>query len=255
MKTIAIIAAGGKGKRIEGVHPDFVPSRLTQRGARMGTPREGKLPKQFLMLKDKPILAHTIDKFERCELIDEIISVVPEDYLEYCSQAIVDKYGFKKARKVICGGKDRQDSVHSGLKACPNNTSIVVIHDGVRPLISVDKISESVKMCQEKKSAGSIGAVVLAVPVKETVKRVEHDSIITTLDREKLWLTQTPQTFEYKLILDAYEKAKENNFTGTDDSALVERLGYEVTILEGDYRNIKITTIEDLQVAEKLLEI
>ena len=237
MKTIAIIAAGGQGKRIEGVHA------------------AGKLPKQFLMLKDKPLLAHTVDKFERCELIDEIILVVPEDYLNYCSQSIVDKYGFNKVRKVIPGGKERQDSVHSGLKACPNNTSIVVIHDGVRPLISPDKISESIKMCREKKSAGSIGAVVLAVPVKETVKRVEQGNIITTLDREKLWLTQTPQTFEYKLILDAYEKAEEDNFTGTDDSALVERLGHEVTILEGDYRNIKITTREDLQVAEKLLEV
>lgn len=232
MKTIAIIAAGGQGKRIE--------SRLWR--------DEGKPPKQFLMLKDKPILAHTVDKFERCELVDEIILVVPEDYLEYCSQAIVDKYGFKKVRKVICGGKERQDSVYSGLKACPNNTSIVVIHDGVRPLISPDKISESIKICREKK------AVVLAVPIKETVKRVEHGNIIITLDREKLWLTQTPQTFEYKLILEAHEKAKENNFMGTDDSALVERLGYEVTILEGDYRNIKITTAEDLTIAEQFLK-
>jgi 2-C-methyl-D-erythritol 4-phosphate cytidylyltransferase len=225
MKTIAIIAAGGQGKRIE-----------------------GKLPKQFLMLKDKPILAHTVGKFERCELIEEIILVVPEDYLEYCSQAIVDKYGFKKVRKVVCGGKERQDSVYSGLKACPSDTSIVVIHDGVRPFISPDKISESVEMCQEKR------AVVLAVPVKETVKRVAHSNIITTLDREKLWLTQTPQTFEYKLILNAYKKAEEDNFVGTDDSALVERLGYEVTILEGDYKNIKITTTEDLMIAEKILE-
>lgn len=233
MKTIAIIAAGGQGKRIE--------SRLWR--------DEGKIPKQFLMLKDKPILAHTIDKFERCELIDEIILVVPEDYSNYCSQTIVDKYGFNKVRKVIPGGKERQDSVWSGLKACPNNTSIVVIHDGVRPLIPIDKISESIKICQEK------NAVVLAVPVKETVKRVEHDSIITTLDRSKLWLTQTPQTFEFKLILDAYEKAKENSFTGTDDSVLVERLGYEVTILEGSYKNIKITTAEDLTIAEKFLEV
>jgi 2-C-methyl-D-erythritol 4-phosphate cytidylyltransferase len=225
MKTIAIIAAGGQGKRIE-----------------------GKLPKQFLMLKDKPILAHTVDKFERCELIDEIILVVPEDYLAYCSQAIVDKYNFKKVRKVICGGDERQDSVYLGLKACPNNTSIVVIHDGVRPLISPDKISESIKICGEKR------AVVLAVPVKDTVKRVEQNHILTTLDRNKLWLTQTPQTFEYKLILDAYKKAEEDNFVGTDDSALVERLGYEVTILEGDYKNIKITTVEDLMIAEKLLE-
>lgn len=225
MKTIAIIVAGGQGKRIE-----------------------GKLPKQFLMLKDKPILAHTVEKFEQCELVNEIILAVPEDYLEYSSQAIVDKYGFKKVRRVVCGGKERQDSVYAGLKACSNNTSIVVIHDGVRPLISPDKISESIKICQEK------NAVVLAVPIKETVKRVEYGNIITTLDRAKLWLTQTPQTFEYKFILDAYQKAEKDNFVGTDDSALVERLGYEVTILEGDYRNIKITTAEDLIIAEKILE-
>jgi 2-C-methyl-D-erythritol 4-phosphate cytidylyltransferase len=229
MKTIAIVAAGGQGKRIEGIDP------------------QAKLPKQFLMLKDKPILAHTVDKFERCELIDEIILVVPENYLEYCSQKVVDKYGFKKVRKVISGGKERQDSVHSGLEACPNNTSIVLIHDGVRPLISPDKICQSINICKEKK------AVVLAVPVKETVKRVEHGNIITTLDREKLWLTQTPQTFEYKLILEAYKKAKEDNFMGTDDSALVERLGHEVTILEGDCKNIKITTAEDLTIAELFL--
>lgn len=235
MKTIAIIAAGGQGKRIAGVHPE-------------GIHPEGKLPKQFLMLKDKPILAHTVDKFERCGLINEIILVVPQDYLGYCSRAIVDQYGFNKVRKVICGGKERQDSVYLGLKACPNNASIVVIHDGVRPLISSDKISESIKICEEKR------AVVLAVPVKDTVKKVEQNHIVITLDRSKLWLTQTPQTFEYKLILDAYKKAEEDNFVGTDDSALVERLGYEVTILEGDYKNIKITTAEDLTIAEKLLE-
>jgi 2-C-methyl-D-erythritol 4-phosphate cytidylyltransferase len=241
MKTIAIIAAGGLGKRITATDSDSVPTGLS--------PRERKLPKQFLMLKDRPVLAHTVDKFEKCELVDEVILAIPEDYLGYCSQAIVDKYGFKKVRKVVCGGKERQESVHSALKACPNNTSIVVIHDGVRPLVPVDKISESIKMCRDKR------AVVLAVPVKETVKRVEKGSIMTTLDRGKLWLTQTPQTFEYKLILDAYEKAKENNFTGTDDSILVERLGHEIAILEGDYRNIKITTAEDLAVAEKLLEV
>jgi len=230
MKTIAIIAAGGQGKRI------------------IAADSERKLPKQFLMLKDKPVLAHTVEKFERCELVDEIVVAVPEDYLGYCSQAIVDKYGFRKVRKVICGGEERQDSVYLGLKACPNNTSIVVIHDGVRPLISVDRISESIKICQEKK------AVVVAVPVKETVKRVEQGNIVTTLERSRLWFTQTPQTFEYKLILDAYGRAEEDNSVGTDDSVLVERLGHEVTILEGDYRNIKITTMEDLHAAEKLLE-
>lgn len=233
MKAVGIIVAGGVGKRIVGDS---------------ATGGEGNLPKQFLLLGDKPILAHTIDKFERCELIDEILLVVPKDYPEYCSQTIVNKYSFKKIRRIVCGGKERQDSVYLGLKACPKSTSIVVIHDGVRPLISPEKISESIKLCKQKK------AVILAIPAKETIKRVEGGSVITTLDRKKLWLVQTPQVFEYKLILDAYEKAREDDFTATDDSILVERLGHEIVVLEGEYDNIKITTAEDLAIAERLLE-
>ena len=232
MKAVAIIAAGGVGKRILGDH---------------ATGGEGNLPKQFLVLGDKPILAHTIDKFERCELIDEIILIVPGDYLGYCSQAIVDKYSFKKIKRIVCGGKERQDSVYLGLKACSNNTDIVAIHDGVRPFISPEKISESIKLCQQKK------AVILAVPLKDTIKRVEGGSVVTTLDRKKVWLVQTPQVFEYRLILDAYEKAKEDSFSGTDDSVLAERLGHEVAVLEGEYENIKITTAEDLAIAERSL--
>jgi len=233
LKAVAIIAAGGGGKRILG-------------DPAMGG--EGNLPKQFLVLGDKPILVHTIDKFERCQLIDEIILVAPEDYLGYCSQAITDKYSFKKIKRIVCGGKERQDSVYLGLKACSNNTDIVAIHDGVRPLISPEKISESIKLCQQKK------AVILAVPLKDTIKRVEDGSVVTTLDRKKLWLVQTPQVFEYRLILDAYEKAREDGFIGTDDSVLVERLGHEVTVLEGEYENIKITTAEDLAIAERSLD-
>jgi 2-C-methyl-D-erythritol 4-phosphate cytidylyltransferase len=226
MKNVAIIVAGGLGKRIE-----------------------GNLPKQFLTLGGKPILAHTIEKFQRCDLVDEIILVVPEDHLGYCSQTIVEGYSFDKIRRIVCGGKERQDSVYQGLKACSNSTSLVVIHDGVRPLISVEKISESIELCRNKK------AVIVAVPVKDTIKRVVDSSVIATLDRTKLWLVQTPQVFEYKLIWDAYEKAIGENFIGTDDSALVERLGCEVAVLEGEYNNIKITTKEDLIMAEKLLEI
>jgi 2-C-methyl-D-erythritol 4-phosphate cytidylyltransferase len=224
LKTVAIIVAAGAGKRIE-----------------------GDLPKQFLTLGDKPILAHTIEKFESCELIDEIILVVPEDYLSYCSQAIVDKFSFRKIKKIVCGGKERQDSVYLGLKACPGGTFIVAIHDGVRPFISSEKISESIELCRKNK------AVILTVSPKETIKRVADGSVVTTLDRNKLCLVQTPQVFEYELILDAHQKAKEDGFLGTDDSALVERLGHQVTILEGDYQNIKITTAADLAVAERLL--
>ncbi|KPL00177.1 MAG: hypothetical protein AMJ91_05155 [candidate division Zixibacteria bacterium SM23_73_3] len=233
MKVVGIIVAGGVGKRVFG--------DLAAEG-------KGDLPKQFLTLGEKPVLTHTIDKFEKCELIDEIILVVPEDYMGYCSQTIVDKHSFKKVKKIVCGGKERQDSVYLGLKACSNNTDIVAIHDGVRPLIAPEKISDLIKSCYQKK------AVILAIPVKDTIKRVEGGSVITTLDREKLWLIQTPQVFQYKLILDAYEKANEDGFSGTDDSVLVERLGHEVAIIEGEYENIKITTAEDFAMAEAFLE-
>ncbi len=225
MKTVAIIVGGGLGTRIK-----------------------GDLPKQFMKLGDRPILAHTVHKFQACDLIDEIILVVPEDYMGHCSQAIVDKFDFKKVTKIVSGGKERQDSVYSGLTACPSNTSIVAIHDAVRPFISTERISESVNLCQRKK------AVILAVRPKDTVKKGEGDSVVTTLDRAKLWLTQTPQVFEYKLILQAYQKAQEDGFLGTDDSVLVERLGREVAILEGDYENIKITTAQDLAIAERLMD-
>jgi 2-C-methyl-D-erythritol 4-phosphate cytidylyltransferase len=125
----------------------------------------------------------------------------------------------------------------------------VVIHDAVRPLVSSDKISTAVKLCEKKK------AVVLAIPPKDTIKRGEGGLIVTTLDRDKLWLIQTPQVFDYKLILDAHEKAKEEDFVGTDDSVLVERLDKEVAILMGEYANIKITTEEDLAVAETLIRL
>jgi 2-C-methyl-D-erythritol 4-phosphate cytidylyltransferase len=226
MKTVAIIVAGGLGKRIE-----------------------GNLPKQFLKLGGKPILARTIDKFQKCELIDEIILVVPEGHLGYCSQTIVEKYSCDKIRKIVCGGKERQDSVYQGLKACSNATAFVAIHDGVRPFISVEKIAESIELCRDKK------AVIVAVPAKDTIKRVVDCSVVTTLDRNKLWLVQTPQVFEYRLIRDAYEKAIKEDFIGTDDSVLVERLGCEIAVLEGEYTNIKITTREDLILAEKLLDL
>jgi len=224
LTAVAVIVAGGQGTRIE-----------------------GKLPKQFLNLGDRPILAHCVQRFESCDVVDQIVLVVPEDYLGYCSEAIVDEYDFRKVKKIVCGGKERQDSVHLGLKACPKSTNVVAIHDGVRPFVSPRKISESIALCEEKR------AVILAVPAKDTVKRVEGDSVVTTLDRRKLWLVQTPQVFDYSLILDAYEKAIEEEFAGTDDAMLVERLGHRVTVVEGESRNIKITTAEDLAIAEKFM--
>lgn len=224
MKVTAIIVAAGKSKRIK-----------------------DKIPKQFIEIGGKPVLCHTLQGFEDCTEVDEILPVVPEDWLAYCSAEVVDKYGFRKINKVISGGEKRQDSVYKGLLAAPKDTSIVLIHDGVRPLVRVSKIGESIELCKECK------AVILAVPIKETVKRVEDESVHTTLNRERLWTAQTPQTFDCKLLLDAYEKAKSDGFVGTDDASLVERMGIEVKILKGDYDNIKITTPEDLILVKEIL--
>ena len=224
MKTVAIIVAAGKSIRLK-----------------------DRLPKQFLEIANKPILAHTVEKFERCDLVDEILMVVPEDYLGYCSTEVVDRFDFRKIKMIISGGEERQDSVYDGLLAIPNNTSIVLVHDGVRPFVSVSKIEESINLCKEYK------AVILALPVKETIKRVEDDYVVTTLNREKIWTVQTPQTFDYKLLLDAYQKAKEDGFVGTDDSSLVEKIGVKIRVLEGEENNIKITTKEDLILAEQIL--
>jgi len=225
MNVRAIIAAGGRGERVG-----------------------GSLPKQFIEIKKKPLLVYTVENFEKCERIDEIVLVVPEEYVGLSSYQIVDVFNFRKIRKIISGGKERRDSVYKALLSLPGNTDIVTIHDGVRPFISPEKIIKSIEMCKEDK------AVILALPINETVKRVEDRFVITTLDREKLWVAQTPQTFEYKLILEAYKKAIEAGFIGTDDSSLVERLGFKVKVLEGEYENIKITTPEDLALAERMIE-
>ena len=225
MKAKAIIAAGGRGERIGGV-----------------------LPKQFVEIKKKPILVYSVEKFESCELIDEIVLVVPEDYMSFCSYNIVDLYDCRKVKRILSGGKERQDSVFKGLSVLPENTDIVVIHDGVRPFVSTRKIEESIESCRKEK------AVILALPVNETVKRVEDERVITTLNREELWVAQTPQVFEYKLLLKAYSKAMKEGFKGTDDSSLVERLGVKVKVLEGEKENIKITTAEDLVLAERIVE-
>ena len=226
MRTVAIIVAAGEGRRINSVHP-----------------------KQYILIGEKPVLAHTLDKFEKCDLINEVILVVSPMYLDYCRQEVVERFNFDKVRKIVIGGEKRQDSVYEGLKSIsPNNTQIVVIHDGVRPFVSIEKIKQAVELCKKEK------AVILAVPVKETVKRVEDNSVITTLDREKLWLVQTPQVFEYSLIMEAYKKAYADNFYGTDDARLVERLGEKVKVVEGEYNNFKITTEEDLVWAQEIIK-
>jgi len=207
----------------------------------------GAIPKPFLQIGGRPILAHTLDAFERCDSVDEVILVVETGDLQGVSEEVVDRYGFTKVRKIISGGKERQDSVREGLKAVEAGTEIVVIHDGVRPFVASEHLAESIKRCR------TCGAVITAVPVKDTIKEAEDGVVTNTLDRNTLWTIQTPQTFALDLILRAHQQAFEARITATDDAALVERVGHPVHLLRGSYYNIKITTPEDLALGEMIL--
>jgi 2-C-methyl-D-erythritol 4-phosphate cytidylyltransferase len=226
MKADAIIVSAGKGQRF----------------------MEGK-KKQFHLLAGKPILAHTLDKFETCPLIRSILLVVSEEDMDYSMKEIIEKYLYRKISQVVPGGKRRQDSVKNGIDALSKDTEVVVIHDGVRPFVTKAMIEESIH------SAIRFGAVVVAMPVKDTVKIAHPDgTVLKTLDRESLWQIQTPQAFQAHLIKTAYYKATEEGFIGTDDASLVERLGAKVHILPGSYTNIKITTTEDLMLGHLFLD-
>ena len=212
-------------------------------GRRMGQ----VIPKQFLEIQGKPLLIYTLDKFERCPEINRVVLVVPSDHIE-TARAMIERWGMNKVDKVIAGGEERQDSVANGLGELPEECGIVIVHDGVRPFVSTEKIQEVIAEAREK------GAAILAVPVKDTVKRGMDGCVEETLERESLWAVQTPQGFRTDWIKTAYEKARRDGYCGTDDAALVERCGYRVTIVEGEERNVKITSPEDLEWAEFLVK-
>ena len=205
--------------------------------------------KQFIKLKGKEIIAYTIEKFYNNSNIDDIVVVVKEDEAEFFDKEIIEKYNFKNI-KIAYGGKERQDSVYNGLKLLDEKCDVVLIHDGARPFVSDKIIDNSIEKVKEHK------AIVVGVPVKDTIKVIDNDkNIVDTPNRSVLWAVQTPQTFSYKILIDAYEDAFKNSFYGTDDAMLVERIGYKVKMIEGSYNNIKITTQEDLNVSSQLLNI
>jgi len=217
--------------------------------AGMSNRMKSKINKQFIFLNDKPMLAHTIEKFERCKYVDEIIVVAKEDEINYCKKEIIRKYKFKKVSKIVRGGKERQDSVYNGILALNEKSGIVLSHDGARPFVSIKSIVDSIE------GAYNYGACIIAVPVKDTIKVVdENNNINTTPERNLLWQAQTPQCFRKDILMEAYRKAIEDSFLGTDDSMLVERLGIDVKIVMGSYENMKITTPEDIVIAESLLK-
>jgi 2-C-methyl-D-erythritol 4-phosphate cytidylyltransferase len=219
----AIILAGGKGKRM------------------------GKdISKQFILVKDKPIIYYTIKKFSDCKLIDEIILVLPKDEIEYCKKEVLEKYSLK-VDKIIEGGKERQDSVYNGLKAL-KNSDIVLIHDGARPFVSEKIILEGIE------NAKKYGAAAPGVMPKDTIKVKDELSFSKeTLKRESLIAIQTPQVFKKDIIVKCHERVREDNISVTDDTMVVEKYGYKVYLYDGDYTNIKVTTPEDLILCEYLV--
>lgn len=216
-------------------------------GKRMGA----SINKQYLCLAGKPILAHTLAVFQESGLVTGIILVTPQDEIPFCRSEVVERYGLTKVLTIVPGGAERQHSVMNGLQALRDragDSDIVLIHDGVRPFITPDLLQESIRMASNGEGA------LVAVPAKDTIKVVQNGVVTDTPDRATLWQAQTPQSFRYGQVLAAHERALQEGFLGTDDCSLVERYGGGIRIVRGSYRNIKITTPEDLVLAEAFLK-
>lgn len=224
----------------------FISAVIVAAGS--STRMKSTVSKQLMPLLGKPVLLHTLSAFLSCEIIDEIIVVCPIGDAEYF-KSVLDIENSNVPIKFTEGGKTRQESVFNGVSLTDDRTELVAVHDGARPLITPELIKSAVE-CSAEHSAAT-----LAVPVKDTVKFVENDIIASTPERDKLRAIQTPQVFEKGLYLSAFNKAGENGLDFTDDCQLVEYYGREVFTVMGDYSNIKITTSEDIAIAEALLRL
>ena len=210
-------------------------------GSRYSRSTGSKIPKQFLKLHGKEILALTLTRFHSIKEIDEIAIAARKEYIPRVA-GIVNRNRFCKVKKIIEGGASRQDSVYAALAALEcSSYDIIIIHDAVRPFISRKKIRELIEAVKKHK------AVVPGIRISDTVKRTGNNDFITeTVDRKNLWSIQTPQLFRYDILKKSFEKARKKNLTGTDESMVVEKAGYKVKIIEGEKSNIKITTRQDL---------
>ncbi|MDC0706155.1 2-C-methyl-D-erythritol 4-phosphate cytidylyltransferase [Priestia sp. AB] len=222
MKYEIIVLAAGQGKRM----------------------KAGR-NKQFLTIQNVPLIIHTLQKFEQDPWCSGIVLVVNEKEVAIFEELLTE-YPIQKVQSLTAGGDERQHSVYNGLKSL-KQAQMILIHDGARPFVQQNTIHELVE------KAASDKAAVLAVPVKDTIKRVEQGTVIETVERSSLWAIQTPQAFLFDVVMDAHEKAKTNEYLGTDDASLVEKAGQKVSIVEGNYDNIKLTTPEDLLYAEAIL--
>lgn len=208
----------------------------------------GASPKQFLLLGGAPVLVRTLTILGRSRAIGGIVVVAPPAAVER-TRRLIARHRLPRVLAVIPGGRERQESVWLGLQAVPATAEFVVVHDGVRPFITPALLRDVVE------AAGRFGAAACGLPVRETVKREREGFVQTTLDREGLWLVQTPQAFRRTLLWEAHEKARRDGFLGTDDAVLVERLGAPVRMVTGLVENIKITTPDDLARARALVRV
>jgi len=224
MKTQVILAAGGEGTRLNAA-----------------------LPKPLVMLKGRPLLAFSLEVFEHCPLIDDVIIAAPQNNIVDVERIVAD-YSYSKVSRVIAGGARRRDSVANGLTVLDDVTEIVVVHDAARPLISLDVLEQTITACRKEP------AVITAVPVKPTIKRVHPETLYveSTLDRRLLWEIQTPQVFQKDILINAHREYPDADVT--DDATLVEMTGQPVRVVRGRYQNIKVTTAEDLIFAEALMD-
>lgn len=226
MKVAVIITAGGKGERFG-----------------------GELPKQFIELKGKPIIIHTIERFSQIDSVESIIIPVHSEWFTYTKELIA-KYDLPKVKDVVVGGKERQDSVYNALQSSAlEDMDIVMVHDSVRPFVESKLINKIIEQTED------FGAVIAGTSPKDPVKEVNtKGEIQRTIQRNKVSISQTPQSFWKDIITNAYQKARDVNYIGSDSSQLVEFLGYKVSVVEGSEYNIKITTQFDLKLAELIYD-
>lgn len=207
--------------------------------------RMGGIDKVMAKLRGEPMIVHTLRAFEACDAVSEIVVVTRENLILPITSLAGD---FSKVRAVVAGGKSRQESVHLGLNALSEKAELAAVHDGARPLVTWQLIDRVVR------AAGTYGAAAPAIPVKDTIKVVEGRVVKSTPDRATLFAVQTPQVFDFDLLRGALKKAEMDGVQVTDDCSAVERMGMGVKIVEGDERNLKVTTPMDLKIAEMMLE-
>ena len=228
MKVAAIVAAAGQGVRMQ-----------------------QDTPKTYLQLAGKPILIHTLEVFERVSEVHEVLVVVHPEDLEFCQGEVIDPYPLKKVLRLVPGGKERQDSVYNALRILKkegDELDVILVHDGVRPLVVPAQVRQVVAAARRH------GGAILGVPCQDTLKRVNSKGeVVATVDRQELWQVQTPQAFRAALLWRAYQEAMEKGFYATDEAALVEALGETVVVVPGTPLNLKITTPDDLIMAEAIL--